>query len=71
MKATLEFDLPVEQNEFDWATRGYKYFSILTDIEVYFRSQLKHNRALTESELVTIEKVQADILSIIGDATEE
>lgn len=71
MKATLEFDLPIDQTDFNWATKGWRYFSILTEIEEYFRSELKYNDNLTKEEVATLEKVQADILALIGDATEE
>ena len=42
MKATLEFDLPDEQGEFDAARLGHKALLALWDIDQRCRSLLKH-----------------------------
>ena len=42
MKATLEFDLPDEQGEFDAARLGSKALTTLWDIDQRCRSLLKH-----------------------------
>jgi hypothetical protein len=42
MKATLEFDLPDEQGEFDAARLGHKALTTLWDIDQRCRSLLKH-----------------------------
>jgi hypothetical protein len=42
MKATLEFDLPDEQGEFDAARLGSKALTTLWDIDQKCRSLLKH-----------------------------
>lgn len=42
MKALLKFSLPEEQDEFETANNGWKYRSILCDIDNFLRSKLKY-----------------------------
>ena len=42
MKATLEFDLPDEKEEFDITCKSVDYFRQLWDIDQHLRSLLKH-----------------------------
>jgi len=41
-KATLTFDLPEEQSEFDIANNAGKYYSILWDLDQYLRNFIKY-----------------------------
>ena len=41
MKATLEYTLPEEEEEFEHATRGAEYFRRLGDIRAWLRSKRK------------------------------
>jgi hypothetical protein len=49
MKATLEFDLPDEQGEFDAARLGHKALTTLWDIDQRCRSLLKHGDPTPET----------------------
>ena len=42
MKATLEFNLPEEQSEFERATKGGEAFLALWDIDMELRNMVKH-----------------------------
>ena len=43
MKATLEFNLPEDQERFDFATNGLNYYSALTEFDQWLRSEYKYN----------------------------
>jgi hypothetical protein len=42
MKATLEFNLPEDQAEFDLAVNGSKMYSVLWDMDQWLRAQYKY-----------------------------
>jgi len=42
MKAILEFNLPDDQQDFDLATRGMKFWSILWELDQSLRSKTKY-----------------------------
>ena len=42
MKATLEFNLPEDQIEFDFATNGSKWWKVCWDINQWLRQQYKY-----------------------------
>ena len=41
-KATLEYNLPEEQDEFELAANAGKYYSVLWDIDQYMRNKVKY-----------------------------
>jgi len=43
MKATLEFNLPEDQDSFDKASKGVIWADLVNEILTKFRSDLKHN----------------------------
>lgn len=65
-KATLEFNLPEEQDEFTLAKNGGKYYCILVDIVNLIRSHDKYDKKLSEcwKELVdTMDEFNMDEVS--------
>lgn len=42
MKAILEFNLPDDQIEFDYATNGSKWASLVWDLDQHLRNTTKH-----------------------------
>lgn len=42
MKATLEFNLPEDQQEFNLATNGMNLWNVLWDMDQYLRSHTKY-----------------------------
>ena len=43
MKATLEFNLPEDKEDFDFATNGINYYSALVEFDHWLRSEYKYN----------------------------
>ena len=43
MKATLEFNLPEDQERFDFATNGFNYYMALCEMDEWLRSEYKYN----------------------------
>ena len=42
MKATLEFNLPENQDDFELATKGGKWYSVVWDMDQWLRTQYKY-----------------------------
>ena len=66
MKATIEFNLPEDDNQYKWANNGYNYFSVLYNFKAYLRNKLKHENLTPEQESV-VEKIQSDFLEMLYD----
>ena len=43
MKAVLEFNLPEDKEDFDFATNGLNYYLALTEFDQWLRSEYKYN----------------------------
>jgi len=43
MKATLEFNLPEDKEDFDFATKGINYYAALCEFDNWLRSEYKYN----------------------------
>ena len=43
MKATLEFNLPEEKDEYNFANNGINYYSALVEFDQWLRSEYKYN----------------------------
>ena len=43
MKATLEFNLPEDNQEFQLHTKATKMYSTLWDFDIWLRSEIKYN----------------------------
>jgi len=43
MKATLEFNLPEDKEDFEYANNGFNYFMALTEFDQWLRSEYKYN----------------------------
>ena len=43
MKATLEFNLPEEQEDFNHATNGFNYYMALVEMDQWLRAEYKYN----------------------------
>ena len=43
MKATLEFNLPEDKDDFDFATNGLNYYLALCEFDNWLRSEYKYN----------------------------
>ena len=43
MKAILEFNLPEDKEDFDFATNAVNYYSALVEFDQWLRSEYKYN----------------------------
>jgi hypothetical protein len=54
MKAILEFDLPDEKFEFNYAIKGVNYSLVIDDLENWIRSKVKY----TDQTTFTLEELR-------------
>lgn len=43
MKATLEYNLPEDQEDFNHATNGFNYYMALVEMDQWLRAEYKYN----------------------------
>ena len=43
MKATLEYNLPEDQDDFNYAINGFNYYMALVQIDEWLRTEYKYN----------------------------
>ena len=66
MKATLEFNLPEDQHEYDLAVSSAKMYCALYDIKQEIRSVWKYGE-LTEGQFEIVEKIYDKVNEIINE----
>ena len=66
MKATLEFNLPEDQAEFDFAIQGSKMYSALWDISQELRTLWKYEE-LNEDEWNMVDRIREKFNEIINE----
>jgi hypothetical protein len=66
MKATLEFNLPDDQAEFDLATQGSNMYSALWDISQELRTLWKYEE-LSDQEWKMVERIRDKFYEILDD----
>ena len=66
MKATLEFNLPEDQSDFDFAVQGGKMYSALWDISKELRTLWKYEE-LDEKEWDMVERIRNKFYDILDD----
>ena len=58
MKATLEFNLPDDQEDFQDAVNGLKWRVMVWNFDQHLRSQLKYNDNLSEEQYKVYEEIR-------------
>ena len=66
MKATLEFNLPDDQNEFDLAIQGSKMYLALWDISQELRTLWKYEE-LSDEEWKMVERIRDKFYEILDE----
>ena len=68
MKATLEFNLPEDQDDFELATKGSKWYTVAWDMDQWLRGQLKfpENMNLSDDGYEVLEKCREQLREIIN-----
>lgn len=61
MKATIEFTLPEERDEMEYAMKGHEYAAALSDTDNKLRTLIKYNQDLSDDVLVGLQMAR-DIL---------
>jgi hypothetical protein len=67
MKAILEFNLPDDQHEFDFAISGAKWHSAIWKYDQYLRSHLKYDEKLTEEQYKVYEQLRDKLWSVMNE----
>jgi len=66
MKATLEFNLPEDQTEFDFATKGSNMYAALWEISQELRTLWKYEE-LKEEEWDMVERIRNKFYEILDE----
>lgn len=66
MKATLEFNMPEDQVEFDFAVHGGKMYSALCEISQELRTLWKYEE-LSDEEFKMVEKIRDKFHEILDE----
>ena len=68
MKATLEFNLPEDQNEFEMVNNASKTYSVIWEFQQWLRSQTKHAPdTMSENTYDTFEKCREKLNDLLID----
>lgn len=67
MKATLEFNLPEDQYEFNTAIKGGDWKHVCWEMEQYLRKEIKYNDSLSEEQLRVYEGVREEFYGFMND----
>jgi hypothetical protein len=68
MKATIEFNLPEDQEEYDMTNNASKMYLALWDIRQLFRSKLKYNSdGLNDEQLEQWEAMRGEFFDILDN----
>jgi hypothetical protein len=65
MKATLEFNLPEDQHDFDLAVNGTKAQSALWEMDQYLRNELKYSDDRSFEDLKLLQEVRDQLREIM------
>jgi hypothetical protein len=66
MKATLEYNLPDDDIDFNMAIKGSKYYVALWDIDQWLRARLKYDDTLTDGQYEAYEKTREELRDIMS-----
>jgi hypothetical protein len=67
-KATIQFNLPEEQSEFDLANNASKYYSVLWDLDQYLRNFVKYPSDREDPILTdTMAKVRDELWRLMNE----
>jgi hypothetical protein len=65
MKATLEFNLPEDQSDFDLAVNGTKAQAALWEMDQYLRNELKYSDDRSSEDLKLLQEVRDQLREIM------
>jgi hypothetical protein len=68
MKATLEFNLPDDREDFELATNGYKYYGVLWEFDQHLRAKIKYDEKLSEEVHDTYQEIREKLREYMNDS---
>ena len=68
MKAILEFNLPEDNQEFELATKGLKFWSVLWDLDQSLRSKTKYAPdSLPQDKYDAYQEIRDELRELMSD----
>ena len=68
MKAILEFNLPDDQQDFDLATSGLKFWSVLCDLDQSLRAKTKYaSDDLPQEKYDAYQEIRDELRELMSD----
>lgn len=68
MKAKLEYKLPEDQADFDFAVNGHKWWMVVWEMEQYLRKRIKYRTEVTtDEEIVAFEEARKELRGFIEE----
>ena len=64
MKATIEFELPEDQEQYNFANKGFDYFCVLCEIDEYLRQKIKYSE-LEPNEYALLEDAREQLRQML------
>lgn len=69
MKAVLKFNLPEDQNEFEFAIEGNKWWGVAWDMDQWLRGQIKHaSDDISDDTYKALEKCREKLREFIDES---
>jgi hypothetical protein len=66
-KATLQFTLPEERQDFQTALNGENYRASVNEMLEYLRNEVKYNNDLNSEKIYLLEDVREKFVAILAD----
>jgi acyl carrier protein len=66
MKATLEFNLPEDQNDYDLYKDAFEFFKVIWELNQELRKKIKYEE-LSEEEYNVYEKINEFVAELINE----
>jgi hypothetical protein len=66
MKAIIEFELPEDQEQFNFANKGFDYFCVLCEFDEFLRQKIKYSE-LQENEYTLLEDTREQLRQMLFD----
>lgn len=67
MEATLKYNLPDEQSDFNLAVNGFKWHLVAWDLDQYFRTRLKYEEGISDQAYEAVEQARDKLRDIISE----
>jgi len=67
MKATLEFNLPDDNHDFELASRAVKWYSAMWELDQFLRSKVKYDESLSDDAHEAFQEARDKLYEILND----